>query len=287
MKNQVTQDIYTLSRVELTNATYEIIQNFCEDNGLYATPTHDDMSVFAGICKGVKQKEPALSMNHFIMTDLELDVIEGVYEDSKILVCYGTCPPLVEMVKKYNEKIMNSEDYIDAEYDFEIPMIVLDYDFQNDSVDNIQKLQATLKEYCSDSLVFSSNITSVYESEENVMMSLDGIPADGKMVKRKKLRESELLEAEYKGKKVTLNKPFRADDGKHKFFVYVENDKGNVIKLGFGDPDMEIKRDDDERRKSFRARHGCDKDAGPKWKAKYWSCKMWESGKSVTDVLNS
>ena len=91
-------------------------------------------------------------------------------------------------------------------------------------------------------------------------------------------------ESEYQGKKVTLNKPFRSSDGKKKFYVYVKNDKGNIIKLGFGDPNMEIKRDDPDRRSNFRARHGCDKDPGPKWKAKYWSCKMWQKGKSVSDM---
>ena len=37
-------------------------------------------------------------------------------------------------------------------------------------------------------------------------------------------------------------------------------------------------------KKAYRARHGCDKDPGPKWKAKYWSCKFW-STKSVTDLM--
>jgi len=83
--------------------------------------------------------------------------------------------------------------------------------------------------------------------------------------------------------KKTLNKPFRLKDGKKKFGVYVKNDKGNVVKVKFGDPNMEIKRDDPERRKSFRARHQCDTNPGPKYKARYWSCKMWEAGKSVTD----
>ena len=75
-----------------------------------------------------------------------------------------------------------------------------------------------------------------------------------------RLREREIVEeAEYNGKKVTLNDPFRLPDGKDsKFAVYVKNDKGNVIKVKFGDPDMEIKRDDPERLKSFRARHKCD-----------------------------
>lgn len=93
-------------------------------------------------------------------------------------------------------------------------------------------------------------------------------------------------EAEYDGRKVTLNKPFRSTDKKKKFYVYVKNEKDNVIKLGFGDPNMEIKRDDPGRRKNFRARHQCDTDPGPKYKARYWSCKFWAAGKSVSDLLD-
>jgi hypothetical protein len=88
--------------------------------------------------------------------------------------------------------------------------------------------------------------------------------------------------AEEKGKKVTLNKPFRTPSGPKKFSVYVKNEKGNVVKVNFGDPNMEIKRDDPERRKSYRARHNCD-NPGPKWKANYWSCKMW-SKTNVSDL---
>ena len=80
----------------------------------------------------------------------------------------------------------------------------------------------------------------------------------------------------------TLNKPFRTPKGPKKFSVYVKNEKGNVVKVNFGDPNMEIKRDDPNRRKNFRARHNCD-NPGPKTKARYWSCKMWEAKKSVTD----
>jgi len=89
-----------------------------------------------------------------------------------------------------------------------------------------------------------------------------------------------ITEAEYKGKKVKLNDPIRSSDGKKKFHVYVKNEKGNVIKLGFGDPNMEIKRDDPKRRKNFRARHNCD-NPGPKYKARYWSCYQWRGGAKV------
>tara|TARA_Y100001938_G_scaffold79833_1_gene110272 strand:- start:233 stop:1990 length:1758 start_codon:yes stop_codon:yes gene_type:complete len=82
------------------------------------------------------------------------------------------------------------------------------------------------------------------------------------------------------GKKVKLNKPFRTPDGPKKFSVYVKNEKGNVVKVNFGDPNMEIKRDDPQRRKSFRARHNCS-NPGPKWKARYWSCWQWRASSPV------
>ena len=86
--------------------------------------------------------------------------------------------------------------------------------------------------------------------------------------------------------KKTLNKPFRLPKGdRKKFGVYVKNDKGNIVIVKFGDPKMEIKRDDPARRKSFRARHNCE-NPGPKTKARYWSCKMWEKKKSVKDYLS-
>lgn len=80
--------------------------------------------------------------------------------------------------------------------------------------------------------------------------------------------------AEYQGRKVTLNKPFRTPSGPKKFAVYTKNESGNVVIVRFGDPNMTIKKNIPERRKSFRARHNCD-NPGPKWKARYWACKSW------------
>jgi hypothetical protein len=85
--------------------------------------------------------------------------------------------------------------------------------------------------------------------------------------------EEGLFEAEYQGRKVTLNKPIRSSNGPKKFHVYVK-DGDKVKKVNFGDPNMEIKADNPKRRKSFRARHNCD-NPGPKTKARYWSCKKW------------
>ena len=112
--------------------------------------------------------------------------------------------------------------------------------------------------------------------------------SDGTKKKSPKYEESELNEwgevtekAEYDGRPVDLNNPTEGDVKKYK--VYVKNEKGNVVKVEFGDPNMEIKRDDPGRRASFRARHNCD-NPGPKYKARYWSCKFW-SAKSVTDLM--
>ena len=91
-----------------------------------------------------------------------------------------------------------------------------------------------------------------------------------------------LLEAEYQGRKVPLNKPMRGDV--KKFKVYVKNKKGNVIKVNFGhggtsakragQKTMSIKKSDPARRRSFRARHRCDT-AKDKTTARYWSCRKW------------
>ena len=85
-------------------------------------------------------------------------------------------------------------------------------------------------------------------------------------------------EAEYNGRKVKLNKIMRGDV--KKFKVHVNSGKKNadgtikVKKVNFGQKGMKIKKNNPERRKSFRARHNCD-NPGPKTKARYWSCRKW------------
>lgn len=81
-------------------------------------------------------------------------------------------------------------------------------------------------------------------------------------------------EAEYRGRKVKLGKPFLTPGGPKKRSVYVKNAKGNVVKVNFGDPNMRIKKNIPARRKSFRARHKCDT-AKDRTSARYWSCKFW------------
>ena len=81
-----------------------------------------------------------------------------------------------------------------------------------------------------------------------------------------------LIEAKYQGREVPLGKPMAGDV--KKFKVYVKNNKGNVIKVNFGQKGVKIKKNNPKRRKSFRARHNCD-NPGPRWKARYWSCRKW------------
>lgn len=85
-----------------------------------------------------------------------------------------------------------------------------------------------------------------------------------------------IKEATYKGKKVTLNKPMAGDVKKSKVYVDPDGD-GKAKKVEFGDPNMTIKKNNPARKKSFRARHGCDDPSvpKPKDKARYWSCKAW------------
>lgn len=98
------------------------------------------------------------------------------------------------------------------------------------------------------------------------------------------IQECVLVEAEYKGRDVPLGKPMKGDVKKYK--VYVKDPKtGNVKKVNFGDPKMQIRRDNPQARKSFRARHGCGtKRASNRTKAAYWSCRMW-SKKPVSKIL--
>jgi hypothetical protein len=96
---------------------------------------------------------------------------------------------------------------------------------------------------------------------------------DGTLAEDVEFWDDVIEEAEYQGRKVTLNKPMQGDVKKSK--VYVKDPKtGNVKKVNFGDKNMKIKKSNPKRRKSFRARHNCD-NPGPKTKARYWSCRAW------------
>jgi hypothetical protein len=94
--------------------------------------------------------------------------------------------------------------------------------------------------------------------------------------------KADLEKADYQGEKVSLNKPRRIQGGNKKFEVFVQ-DGDKVKRVTFGDPNMEIRRDNPKARANFRSRHSCDT-ATDKTSARYWSCRMWEEGTSVSDM---
>lgn len=112
--------------------------------------------------------------------------------------------------------------------------------------------------------------------------SIEGVVYEdiyGLVESTKYLSDDLLTEAEYQGRKVQLGKIMQGDI--KKFKVYVKNDKGKVVKVNFGfggksahGKVMKIKKNNPERRKSFRARHHCET-PGPRWKPRYWACRTW------------
>ena len=114
------------------------------------------------------------------------------------------------------------------------------------------------------------------ELEDRIEKTMDHISVTGRPVMGpdgKPIVPGEPIgEAEYQGRNVPLGKPMQGDVKKSK--VYVKKPNGKVVKVNFGDKNMTIKKNNPGRRKSFRARHNCD-NPGPRWKARYWSCRAW------------
>jgi len=112
-----------------------------------------------------------------------------------------------------------------------------------------------------------------YLSEDsNMPTARDSISPIHGQVNDETSSDDDLEEAKYRGREVPLGKKMKGDVKKSK--VYVRKPNGNIVKVEFGDPNMRIKKSNPKRRKSFRARHNCD-NPGPRWKARYWSCRSW------------
>lgn len=131
--------------------------------------------------------------------------------------------------------------------------------------------------------LYNKGIISLNETDEFIVTEFDPNPIKvkgvgevylGLILEEYESEEQLLSEAVYQGRKVQLGKPFLTPDGPKKRSVYVRNDKGNVVKVNFGDPNMKIKKNIPARRKSFRARHKCS-NPGPRFKSRYWSCRFW------------
>jgi len=132
----------------------------------------------------------------------------------------------------------------------------------------------------------SAHQQSVFRNVFNSMMEQEGMSESRAFAGAYSQAKQAVQKAMHQGKEVTLDKPFRlpAGSGK-KFGVYVKSGDG-VKKVTFGDPNMEIRRDDPDARANFRSRHSCDT-ASDKTSARYWSCRMWESGTSVSEMTKT
>jgi hypothetical protein len=127
----------------------------------------------------------------------------------------------------------------------------------------------------------AEELYSIIQADENlpewvqakITKAMDYIDTARDYMKSNKYAEDfDMGEAEYRGKNVPLGKKLPGDVKKSK--VYVRKPNGNIVKVNFGDKKMRIKKSNPARRKSFRARHNC-KNPGPRWKARYWSCRSW------------
>jgi len=119
-----------------------------------------------------------------------------------------------------------------------------------------------------------------YDKETEEAPSQDRLEALRVVIQE--IMKEDFAKADYQGEKVTLNKPRRIKGGNKKFEVFVQSG-GKVKRVAFGDPNMEIRRDDPKARANFRARHNCDSKKD-KTTAGYWSCRMWEGGTSVSQL---
>ena len=123
-----------------------------------------------------------------------------------------------------------------------------------------------LVELCEDDeWLLSTDIgkTAIFEGEE--------VWLDIPFLDESEIEDEVINEAEYRGRKVNLNSPFRTSGGPKKFAVYVKSPSGNVKIVRFGDPNLRVRNNNPGARKSFRARHKCDQKTD-KTKAGYWAC---------------
>ena len=204
---------------------------------------------------------------------LEGELVEGVAGPEKCWKGYrkvGTKPGTGRNAgKRVNDCEKIGEDHgpenPDASYN------VGEYDREGDMAkDDLRTIDSAAKE-----------LYSIIQADENlpewvqskITKAVDYLDTARDYLKANKYAEdTDVDEAKYRGREVPLGKKMAGDVKKSK--VYVRKPNGNIVKVNFGDKKMRIKKSNPKRRKSFRARHNC-KNPGPRWKARYWSCRSW------------
>lgn len=169
---------------------------------------------------------------------------------------------IIESEARANEPVVGDDFAIEVRDECLIESYVVDVTEDGIVIESDARMFALLEQYG----YIDESLTEDANSNDPLLAKAVDDAAVGPM------EESEVDEAKYQGREVKLGKPMAGDVKKSK--VYVRGPKGNVVKVNFGDPNMKIKKSNPARRKSFRARHNCD-NPGPRWKARYWSCRAW------------
>ena len=185
---------------------------------------------------------------------------DGKLTDKEKSIAYATA------WKHHNKK---NEDH--GPEDPEDPVNYGEYDREGDMAkDDLRTINSASKELY-DILDANENLPEWVQAK--ITKAVDYIDTVRDYMKANKYEEDfDIDEAKYQGREVPLGKKMAGDVKKSK--VYVRKPNGNIVKVNFGDKKMRIKKSNPARRKSFRARHNC-KNPGPRWKARYWSCRSW------------
>lgn len=132
--------------------------------------------------------------------------------------------------------------------------------------------------YKKDLIKLNEEDTLMVESDTGVSVEVDGetIYLDAPF----EVEDEFLSEAEHRGKKVNLGRPFRTPGGPKKFAVYVKKPGGGIKKVTFGDPKLKVKNANKKAAKSFRARHKCS-EKKDRTTAGYWSCHVGRYSKQL------
>jgi len=231
---------------------------------------------------GLYQKDGKIEEKDFLKVKSMVDMIyasidgetgpgkyQGILDNSMGL-------DLPELVKKLNSVVVSRLVY-------SIKQFYLDIRSNNYKVaerklfDDINPLAKMAMMYLD--MINDKNNTSELDNDDNVNESINRYKKIYEDIFGSVEETHFLNEAEYQGRKVQLGKIMQGDI--KKFKVYVKNDKGKVVKVNFGfggksakGKRMVIKKNNPERRRSFRARHNCD-NPGPRWKPRYWACRTW------------
>jgi hypothetical protein len=207
--------------------------------------------------------------------------ISEILDDGVVIHIDEDALRMIIDAKKQLTENMHLSEY-DEEYDDEAGMADNNIETLRRAVEGLDEIIQpgdNLPEWCQEKIAVAKGmLVAVWdymrsEQERGAKVDEASSPAQQAAIAiAKKEKAGEMDEAKYQGREVKLGKPMAGDVKKSK--VYVRGPKGNVVKVNFGDKNMRIKKSIPGRRKSFRARHNCD-NPGPRWKARYWSCRAW------------